>query len=48
MSKSMTLGASRCLSSKYVEFKREVKSNYKRATNLNDSGSLINDQGKIK
>lgn len=43
----MTLGIVRSLSSKYVEIKRNLNSNPKRI-NLNDSGSLINDNGKIK
>lgn len=47
MSKSMTLGIVRSLSSKYVEIKRNLNSNPKRIS-LNDSGSLINDNGKIK
>jgi hypothetical protein len=47
MSKSMTLGVIRSLSSKYVEIKRNINSNPKRIS-LNDSGSLINDNGKIK
>ena len=50
MSKSSTIGVIRSLSSKYVEIKRNLNNSSKRV-NLNDSGnsgSLINDNGKIK
>jgi hypothetical protein len=47
MSKHYSLGAIRNLSSKYVDIKRNLKDNPKRVS-LNDSGSLINDNGKTK
>ena len=47
ISKYKTLGATRSLSSKYVELKRNTSRDTKRVS-LNDSGSLINDNGKIK
>ncbi len=47
MSRLTTIGTSRCLSSRYVEIKRDLKNTYRKST-LNDSGSLMNDNGKIK
>lgn len=47
MSKHNTLGIIRNLSIKYADFRREINNSQKKVS-LNDSGSLINDSGKIK
>lgn len=47
MSKFATHGAIRTLTSKYAELKRNLADN-PRKISLNDSGNLINDNGKHK
>jgi hypothetical protein len=43
----MSIGVTRSLSAKYVEYKRSYNKNSKRIS-LNDSGQLLNDHGKTK
>jgi hypothetical protein len=44
----MSIGVTRNLSSKYVEYKRNYTNNNSKRISLNDSGQLLNDNGRTK
>jgi hypothetical protein len=48
MSKNQLLGPIRILTSKYVEIQKIFLDDPKKRKSLNDSGSIINDNGKIR
>ena len=48
MSKYQSVGPIRNLTSKYVEIQKIIIDYPKKGKNLNDSGSIINDNGKLR